>query len=177
MTLSLQPTKFADAWVLSYQPFQDERGFFTRTFCADSLAANGLESTFVQHSMSYSSAKGTLRGLHFQTAPHEEVKIVRCLNGAIYDVIVDLRPQSPTYKQWQAFELTRQNRLQLYVPKGFAHGFQSLTPDVEVSYLISTPYVPAAASGVRFDDHAFRIEWPLAVSSISAKDTAWPDLK
>ena len=168
------PTKFAGAWTIALTELPDDRGFFARTFCADALRARGLECNFPQHSMSYSGRRGTLRGLHFQRTPHAEVKIVRCLQGSVWDVLVDLRPESPTLRQWQAFELSAANRHQLYVPKGFAHGFQALTGDVEMSYLISENYVPAAAAGVRFDDPAFGITWPLPITAISEKDRSWP---
>ena len=168
------PTKFAGAWTIALTELPDDRGFFARTFCADALRARGLECNFPQHSMSYSGRRGTLRGLHFQRTPHAEVKIVRCLQGSVWDVLVDLRPESPTLCQWQAFELSAANRHQLYVPKGFAHGFQALTGDVEMSYRISENYVPAAAAGVRFDDPAFGITWPLPVTAISEKDRSWP---
>jgi dTDP-4-dehydrorhamnose 3,5-epimerase len=114
--------------------------------------------------------------MHFQTPPHGEVKVVRCVRGAIFDVIVDIRPQSPTYRRWQGFELTAENQRQLYIPAGFAHGFQTLTDDVEVHYLISAFYEPTAASGFRYDDPAFAISWPLPVSVISDRDKAWPPL-
>ena len=169
------PTKFAGAWTIALTELPDDRGFFARTFCADALRARGLECNFPQHSMSYSGHRGTLRGLHFQRTPHAEVKIVRCLQGSVWDVLVDLRPESPTLCQWQAFELSAVNRHQLYVPKGFAHGFQALTGDVEMSYLISENYVPAAAAGVRFDDPAFGITWPLPITAMSEKDRSWPD--
>ncbi len=175
MSLTLQPTMFADAWLLSFPPIVDARGFFRRTFCADGLAVHGLETRFAQHSMSYSPSMGTLRGLHYQRDPHDEVKIVRCIAGEIFDVIVDLRPGSPTYRRWQGFHLSRENGLQLYVPKGFAIGFQSLTPNVEVAYMISTRYEPSAATGVRFDDPAFGIDWPLPVTLILERDRSWPD--
>ncbi len=177
MKLEMQPTSFADAWIVTNDPFVDHRGHFVRTFCETELAAAGLESRFVQHSMSNSLAKGTIRGMHFQRAPHAEVKLVRCLHGEIFDVIVDLRPHSPTFKRWQGFTLTRANRLQIYVPKGFAHGFQALTDDVDVNYLISESYAPAAAVGVRYNDPALAIDWPLPVSVISQRDETWPDLR
>jgi len=175
MTLKLTPTLFADAWLITGEPFVDHRGYFVRTFCEAEFAAHGLDFRFVQHSMSNSLARGTIRGMHFQADPHAETKLVRCLNGEIYDVIVDLRPYSPTFRKWQAFTLSRANRHQLYVPKGFAHGFQALTDDVDVNYLISAFYAPAAASGVRYDDPAFGIDWPLPVSVVSDRDKSWPD--
>ena len=151
----------------------------TRLFCSDILRpgvrAGGLETNFVQHSTSYSSHKGTLRGLHLQRAPHAEVKIVRCLKGAIWDVIIDLRRDSPTYREWQAFELTADNGSQLYVPAGFAHGFQTLCDDTEAGYLISAYHVPSAACGIRYDDPAFAIAWPLPPGPMSTMDKGWSD--
>ncbi len=168
-------TRFHDAWLIDPEPVEDERGSFARTFCAIEFSARGLETGFVQHSVSSSRTRGTLRGMHFQRAPHEEVKIVTCLKGAIWDVIIDLRPQSPSFRQWQGFELTAANRRRLYIPKGFAHGQQTLCGDTEVGYLISEFYAPDASDGVRYDDPAFAIEWPLPVAAISAKDRNWPD--
>ena len=165
------------AWLIDLSELRDERGFFARTFCAEFLRRAGLEGTYPQHSMSATVQRGTVRGLHFQNAPAAEVKIVRCLKGAIWDVMLDLRPRSPTFCRWEAFELSASNRRQLYVPKGFAHGFQSLTDDVEVAYLISETYAPSAASGVRYDDPAFGISWPLPITTMSLKDRSWPDLK
>ena len=170
------PTNFDGAWCIALNELTDERGFFARTYCADTLREHGLESQFPQHSMSYSRQRGTLRGMHFQRAPYAEVKLVRCVRGTIWDVLLDLRPQSPTFCKWQAFELSAANRLQLYVPKGFAHGIQALTADVEVSYLISEPFEPDAADGVRYDDPAFSITWPLPVTALSEKDRNWPVL-
>jgi dTDP-4-dehydrorhamnose 3,5-epimerase len=173
--MRFQPTRFADAWLIEIAPVKDERGAFARTFCEREFAAHGLEVRFVQHSLSSNTRKGTLRGMHFQRAPHEEVKLVRCVRGAIWDVILDLRPASPTYLQWQGFELNAANGLQLYIPNGFAHGFQTLEDDSEVFYLISQFYTPDAASGVRHDDPRFAIDWPLPVSVISERDRNWPD--
>jgi dTDP-4-dehydrorhamnose 3,5-epimerase len=163
------------AWLVEPAPSRDERGFFARTFCVREYRERGLETDFAQHNVSQSIAQGTLRGLHFQVAPYAEVKVVTCLKGSIWDVIVDLRPESPTYCRWEAFELTPENRRQVYVPKGFAHGFQSLVDDVEVGYLISAFYTPEAACGVRYDDPTFDIAWPLAPTAMSDKDRAWPD--
>lgn len=173
--MRFQETRLCGAWLIEPEPQRDERGFFARTFCAREYAERSLATRFVQNSTSHSVARGTLRGMHFQRAPHGEVKVVSCLRGAIWDVIVDLRPESPTYRRWQGFELTGENRSQLYVPAGFAHGFQTLRDDTEVGYLISAFYAPAAATGVRYDDPAFAIDWPLPVASISEKDRAWPD--
>ncbi len=160
-------------WLIDLQSVHDERGFFARTFCAQEFAAHGLETCFPQHSISVSTRRGTLRGMHFQNEPHAEVKLVRCVKGKLWDVVIDLRPDSRTFCRWQGFELSADNRRQLYIPKGFAHGFQTLTDDVEVSYLISEKYVPEAANGVRHDDPAFQITWPLAIAAISDKDRSW----
>jgi dTDP-4-dehydrorhamnose 3,5-epimerase len=170
-------TKLAGAWIVEPEPIGDERGFFARTFCIREFAVRGLEATFVQHSISYSKTKGTLRGMHFQGPPHEEVKIVSCLSGAIRDVIVDLRPGSPTRLQWVAVELRPANRRQLYVPRGFAHGFITLAKDTLVSYMISDFHAPAAASGLRHDDPALGIEWGAPVRVVSERDRAWPLLE
>ena len=168
-------TRLQDVWLIEPVPARDHRGFFARTFCAREYGDRGLITCFVQHNTSYSVARGTLRGMHFQNAPYGEVKVVSCLKGAIWDVIIDLRPQSPTFRRWQGFELTAANARQLYVPEGFAHGFQTLCDDAEVGYLISAFYAPQAADGVRYDDPAFAIDWPLRVSVISDKDRSWPD--
>jgi dTDP-4-dehydrorhamnose 3,5-epimerase len=170
-----QETGLKGAWVIEVAPASDHRGFFARTFCTREFQDYGLETCFSQHSLSVSRQKGTLRGMHFQVAPHEEVKVVTCHRGAIWDVIIDLRPESPTFRRWEAFELSQANHRRLYIPRGFAHGFQTLSPAVEVGYLISTPYVPHAASGVRYNDPAFAIEWPLPISAISEKDESWPN--
>jgi dTDP-4-dehydrorhamnose 3,5-epimerase len=168
-------TTFRDAWLIRLEPIHDSRGFFARTFCVDEFAAQGLETRFPQHSMSRSARKGTLRGMHYQRPPHCEVKLVRCVKGAIWDVIIDIRPDSPTYRRWEGFELSERNGCQLYIPRGFAHGFQTLCEDVEVNYLISERYVVEAAGGIRHDDPSFAIQWPLPISEISAKDLRWPD--
>ena len=167
-------TNLIGAWLIEADLLHDSRGFFARTFCAREFDKRGLVTSFVQHSMSHSRAKGTLRGMHFQIAPHDETKLVSCRQGAIWDVIIDLRPASPTYCRWQAFSLTADNRRQLYVPTSFAHGFQTLSDDAEVSYLISAFHEPAAAAGYRYDDPAFAIDWPMPVTAISDRDTAWP---
>jgi dTDP-4-dehydrorhamnose 3,5-epimerase len=168
-------TTLRDAWLIQLEPIHDSRGFFARTFCVDEFAAHGLETHFPQHSLSCSARKGTLRGMHYQRPPHCEVKLVRCIKGAIWDVIIDVRPDSPTYRRWEGFELSESNGCQLYIPKGFAHGFQTLSEGVEVNYLISERYVAEAACGIRHDDPGFAIQWPLPVSEISAKDLQWPD--
>ena len=171
------PTNFADAWLIAVEQHRDERGSFARTFCEREFEIRGLATRFVQHSVSHSKTAGTIRGIHFQRAPHEEVKIVSCLSGRLYDVIIDLRPASPTFKNWQGFMLTARNSHRLYIPKGFAHGFQALTNDVATGYLISEFYSPADAYGVRYDDPAFAIKWPLPPTVVSEKDRNWPDFE
>lgn len=173
--MEFHSTRLRDAYLVELKPARDSRGFFARTFCNEEFAAHGLENNFPQHSMSFSIHKGTLRGMHYQREPGSEVKLVRCTRGTILDVIIDIRPASPTYRRWQEFELSATNRRQLYIPKGFAHGFQALSEDVEVNYLISAPYRPDLASGIRYNDPAFGITWPLAVTEISEKDLHWPD--
>ncbi len=168
-------TGLAGVRLIDLEPTRDERGLFARTFCTRELAAQGLETGFVQHSISVTERAGSVRGMHFQKSPHEEVKLLRCIRGAIHDVLIDIRPDSPTYGRWEAYDLTAENRRQLYVPAGLAHGFQTLLPDTEVGYLISAFYAPAAAVGIRHDDPAFAIAWPLPVADISPKDRAWPD--
>jgi dTDP-4-dehydrorhamnose 3,5-epimerase len=140
----------------------------------DEFAEHGLVDRVVQMNLSYNRLAGTLRGMHFQHAPYAETKLVRCIRGAIYDVIIDLRPDSPTYKRWIGVTLTAANRLALYVPEGFAHGFQTLEDDTEVFYQVSQYYTPSAEGGVRYDDPAFGIEWPLPVTEMSEKDKRWP---
>lgn len=167
-------TDLDGVWLVEAVPAADERGSFARTFCVDAMERHALENRFVQHSLSRSAAKYTLRGLHFQKEPHREVKLVSCLKGAIWDVAVDLRPQSRTYLRWTAAELSEGNMRQLYIPEGFAHGFLSLTEDALVGYLISARYDPASAAGVRYDDPAFAIDWPARPAVISRKDEAWP---
>jgi len=169
-------TKLDGAWLIEPEPIRDSRGYFARTFCMRDFEERGLESRFVQHSRSFSATKGTLRGLHFQTPPHEEVKLVSCVSGTVYDVIVDLRPNSPTYRKWQGFELSADNKRQLYVPAGFAHGFQTLTDNAELNYLISAFYEPAASTGISYDDPALGVTWPLPVSVISDRDKSWGPL-
>ena len=170
-------TKFSDAYAIEPEPISNSRGYFVRAFCEREFAEHGLATRFVQHSHSFSAKAGTLRGMHFQKAPHAEVKVVSCLAGAIYDVIVDLRPGSSTYGQWQDFELSAANQRQLYVPVGFAHGFETLSDDTLINYLISAFHEPSAAAGVRHDDPALEIKWPRPVSIISDRDRSWPALK
>lgn len=167
-------TTLDDCVLIQPEPVRDERGSFSRTFCTETFAANGLESGFVQHSRSFNLRKGTLRGMHYQAEPHTEAKLVTCLKGGIFDVVIDLRPHSPTFRRWQGFELTATNQHQLFIPRGFAHGFQTLEDESEVFYLISNFYEPSAARGVHHADPAFSIPWPLPVAVISERDRGWP---
>jgi len=173
--MQFDPTMLRDAYLARLEPARDSRGFFARTFCVEEFADRGLETNYPQHSISFSARRGTLRGMHYQRDPHSEAKLVRCTKGAILDVIIDIRPDSPTYCRWQGFELSGANGHQLYIPKGFAHGFQTLSDDTEVNYLISAPYKPELACGIRYNDPAFGISWPLSVTEISEKDLEWPD--
>lgn len=167
-------TKISGVWLIEPTPLFDDRGSFSRTFCEDEFSAYGLASVFPQHSVSHSLLKHTIRGLHFQTSPHQEDKVVSCRRGAIWDVAVDLRCGSPTFLQWAGCVLSAQNAASFYIPKGFAHGFQTLCDDVMVSYLISTRYSAAHAHGLRYDDEALDIGWPTKPSVISNKDASWP---
>jgi dTDP-4-dehydrorhamnose 3,5-epimerase len=162
------------AFLVDLELLTDERGFFARTYCADEFAAQGLSMPLRQCSVSYNARKGTLRGLHYQAAPHEEHKLVRCTAGAIFDVIVDIRPHSPHYRQWFGTELSAQNRRAVFIPPGFAHGFVTLSDDAEVYYMISVAHSPQHAQGFRWSDPAFGIQWPAAPSVISARDAAYP---
>ena len=168
-------TRLQDVRLIEIERASDARGYFARTFCVREFAAAGLATVFVQHSVSHTARVGTVRGMHFQRSPHEEVKIVRCVAGAIYDVLIDIRPGSPTYMQWEAYELNAGDGRHLYVPTGFAHGFQTLAPATEVGYMMTAFYAPDASDGIRHDDAAFNISWPLPVSEMSAKDRNWPD--
>jgi dTDP-4-dehydrorhamnose 3,5-epimerase len=170
-------TAVAGVWIVEPEPRVDERGFFARTWCAEEFRAHGLNGELAQVSVSYNHRRGTLRGLHYQAAPHAEAKLVRCTRGAIWDVAVDLRPESPTFLRHAAVVLDADNRLALYVPEGCAHGFQTLADASEVLYQMSTAYVPPAARGVRWDDPAFAIPWPPAERIIAARDRAYPDFR
>ena len=169
------PTPLRDACLIALEPHADERGFFARTFCEREFASEGLETRFVQGNSALSRKRGTLRGLHYQLPPSAEVKLVRCMRGAIYDVIVDLRPDSPTYRRWFGAELDQDNCLTMYVPRGFAHGLLTLTDDVETHYLVSAFYAAAEERGLRYDDPALDIRWPAEPVEISPKDRSWPD--
>jgi dTDP-4-dehydrorhamnose 3,5-epimerase len=167
-------TRLKGAYIIDIEPRQDHRGFFARTWCEKEFAVHGLNTNLVQINTTLSGKAGTLRGLHYQIAPYEEVKVVRCTRGALYDVIIDLRPDSRTYRQWIGVELTADNRRMVYVPEGFAHGSQTLTENTELCYQASQFFVPDAARGVRFNDPAFDIQWPLPINAISEADQNWP---
>jgi dTDP-4-dehydrorhamnose 3,5-epimerase len=167
-------TKLKGAFLVELDKKEDERGFFARSFCAEEFAQHGLCSNMVQANLSYSAKKGTLRGMHYQVPPASEPKFIRCVNGAVWDVIIDLRPDSPTYLEHFGVELSAENRLAIYVPDMFAHGNQALTDDAELLYLMGEFFTPGCARGLRYDDPAFGIEWPLPVSVIIEKDTSWP---
>ncbi len=170
------PTELPGVYIIEPQPCHDERGFFARTWCRDEFAAHGLNTEWVQCNVSFNRKAGTLRGLHWQEAPHQEVKLVRCTAGAVYDVVLDLRPQSPTFRRWLAVELTADNHRAVYIPEGCAHGFQTLVDDTEVHYHMGTRYHPEAARGVRWDDPAFGIVWPPCESrTIAPRDRSFPD--
>jgi dTDP-4-dehydrorhamnose 3,5-epimerase len=163
------------AHVVELEPVADERGFFARSWCAEEFRSYGLNPALAQCSLSFNKRKGTLRGMHYQAEPHAEVKLVRCTSGAIYDVILDLRPASPTYCKWFAIELTAANRKMLYIPEGIAHGFQTLADNTEVFYQISVSHHPESARGVRWNDPLFSIEWPVRDLILSERDRSFPD--
>lgn len=168
------PTELVGAFVIDLQRFEDNRGFFACAWSAEAFAKQGLDVRLAQINLSYNRTRGTLRGMHFRHAPHAEAKLIRCVRGTIYDVIIDLRPDSASYRRWVGVELSAENRRAVYVPEGFAHGFQTLVNDVEVLYQVSQPYMPSAEAGVRYDDPAFGVSWPLPASEVSAKDQQWP---
>lgn len=190
-------TKLKGAYIIEMETINDERGFFARSFCVREFEKYGLNPRIVQCNISYNKKKGTLRGMHYQIKPHEEAKIVSCTKGSVFDVIIDLRPDSPTYCQWFAIELTAHsspltahsspetayrslltaNYKMLYIPEGFAHGFQTLEDETAVFYQMSEFYHPESARGVKWNDPTFRIEWPLTINAISEKDMRYPDFK
>jgi dTDP-4-dehydrorhamnose 3,5-epimerase len=176
VALKFIPTAFEGAYIIDVEPKEDERGFFARSWCVDELRALGLVSNLMQCSVSFNKKRGTLRGMHYQGAPHEETKIVRCTAGSIFDVIVDMRPESATFKQWLSFELSAENRSMVYVPTGVAHGFQSLADNTEVFYMVSEFYHPESSCSVRWNDPQFAIEWPHEEHRvISSRDSSYPD--
>jgi dTDP-4-dehydrorhamnose 3,5-epimerase len=170
-------TRFAGVFVVEIERHTDPRGFFARSFCKKEFAARGLPGSFVQCNVSYNRRRGTLRGMHYQVAPGEEGKLVRATRGSIRDVVLDLRPSSATYREWLCFDLSEENRRALYIPPGFAHGFQTLTDHAEVFYQMTEFYDPGLARGVRWDDPAFAIEWPIASPTLSERDAGFPDFE
>lgn len=170
-------TPLKGAYVIDPERLADERGFFARTWCRREFEAHGLDPGLAQCNISFNHARGTLRGMHYQAAPHAEAKLVRCTTGAIYDVIVDLRRESSTFCGWFAAELSADNRKMLYIPEGFAHGFLTLTDNTEIFYQISEYYIPESARGVRWDDPAFAISWPVRPEVMSPRDSSYPDFR
>jgi dTDP-4-dehydrorhamnose 3,5-epimerase len=168
-------TRLKDAFIIEIEKREDERGFFARAWCKKEFEAHGLHLDLVQANLVFSNRRGTLRGMHYQVAPYGEAKLMRCIRGAIYDVIIDLRPESPTYKQWLGVELTADNHKMLYVPEYCAHGYQTLVDNTETFYPVSQFYSPGFERGMRWNDPAFGIEWPLNIQVISDKDANWPD--
>ena len=173
--MKIQETELAGVFLIDLAPIEDERGYFARSFCVNELSKAGLVSKFVQGNTSLSHSKGTMRGLHYQLPPHSETKLVRCIKGAIFDVVLDLRENSPTYMRSHGFTLTQNNHTQLYVPEGFAHGFLTLQDDSVATYLVSAFYTPDCERGLRWDDPALTLDWPTPVVSLSDKDASWPD--
>ena len=172
--MTFLPTPLAGAYVVELEQRVDERGFFARSFCQEEFKAQGLDPRIAQTNVSYNRRRGTLRGMHFQAAPYAEAKLVRCTQGAIWDAIIDLRPDSPSFKRWHGIELSAANRRALYVPEGFAQGFQTLADDSEVLYLMSQFYRPDSARGLLWDDPAFGIAWPIANPQLSERDRGLP---
>jgi len=175
--MKFMKTLLQGAWIIEMEPSSDERGYFARAFCRNELEAHGIESKVVQSNVSYSQKAGTMRGLHYQTAPAEETKLIRCVRGAFYDVIIDLRPDSPTYLMHFGTELSAQNKRMLFVPRNFAHGFLTLEDDTEALYMVSEFYSPEHEAGLRYDDPCFDIQWPVPVEVLSEKDAHWPAFK
>lgn len=173
--MKFTPTPIQGAFLVDIEPRGDERGMFARTFCEREFSAQGLETVFVQANASFSADRGTLRGMHYQLAPVQEVKLIRCVRGALWDVILDLRPESPSFGQWFGADLTQDNRRAMYVPKGAAHGFITLEDATEAAYMVTSPYSPDLERGVRWDDSRFGIQWPLAPTVVSDRDKSHPD--
>lgn len=171
--MKFSETKLPGVFLISIEPHEDERGFFARAFCKKEFGDMGLCTDFVQCDLSFNRNRGTLRGMHFQKHPYEEVKVVSCMKGAIYDVVLDIRKDSATYGEWVAAELTEENHQMFYIPKGLAHGFQALTDDSLVYYQMGQFYTPSSGSGVRYDDPRFEIRWPVEQKIVSEKDQNW----
>lgn len=174
--MKFEATDLKDAHLILLDMHSDDRGFFARTYCHNEMSEHGCVSQYVQMNTNYSRKSGTIRGLHWQDGAFAEAKLVRCITGEVFDAIVDMRTDSLTYLQWQGFHLTAAERRLLYVPPGFAHGFLSLTDNAEITYLVSTPYTPAAERGLRWNDPTIGIEWPQDVNFVSEKDSNWPDV-
>jgi len=174
--MKFSESQLKGAFIIEPEKMEDHRGFFARMWCQNEFKAHGLNPNFVQINLSFNKYRGIIRGLHYQTTPYEEAKLFRCTRGAMYDVIIDLRPESPTYLKWAGFELTADNRKMLYVPENFANGYQALSDNTEVFYLVSQFYSPDSEKGIRYNDPAFNIEWPEKDDLvISEKDKCWPD--
>lgn len=173
--MTFAETSLKGACLVGLGKIEDERGYFGRAWCREEFKQHGLNPDMVQLNAGFSHRRGTVRGMHYQIAPHAEAKFIRCTRGAIYDVIIDLREGSATFGKWHGMELTADNGLMLYAPEGFAHGYQTLQDDTEMYYMTSSPYAPAAARGVRHDDPKFGVRWPVPITVISAADRAWPD--
>ncbi len=172
--MKFEPTPLKDAWIIALEPIRDDRGYFSRTFCQKEFEAHGIPAPVAQCNVSFNAQAGTMRGMHFQHEPVVESKLIRCVRGALYDVIVDLCPESPTYLQHFGIELTQDNLKALYVPENFAHGFLTLEDRTEAFYMMGEFYTPECEGGLRFDDPALGIEWPVPVAEISEKDLSWP---
>ncbi len=170
-------TKIKGPYVIEIEKLEDERGFFGRSWCKNEMKKHGINANILQANISFNIQKGTLRGMHYQVAPHQEAKLVRCSRGSIYDVVIDLRKNSPTFKQWIGVELTQDNYKMLYVPEDFAHGFITLENNCEISYLMSALYVPGSGATIRWNDPLFNIQWPLEPTVMSEKDKTQSDFK
>ena len=168
-------TKIPGVFVIALERHEDDRGWFARAWCREEFAAHGLPTDLAQTNLSHNTQRGTVRGMHFQTAPNAEVKLIRCVAGVVHDIALDLRPESPTFKQSVATELSADNGLAIFLPEGIAHGFQTLTDNATLFYQMNTPYASESASGVRWDDAAFQIEWPIAEAIVCERDAAFPD--
>lgn len=172
--MQFTPSRIPGAWVIDIEPIHDQRGFFAMTWLPDEFRKHGIDPALAQCNLAFNHKRGTLRGMHFQTPPHAQAKLVRATRGSLLDVIVDLRPGSPTFRQWDSIELTADNRRMLFIPAGLAHGYLTLADDTEAFYQASTPWAPQAESGVRWNDPAFAIKWPFEPAVISEKDQRWP---
>ena len=173
--MKFDPTPIDGVWLIGVEPTEDERGFFARSYCRHEFAAHGIHDHFQQTNLSYNRESGTLRGMHYQSLDAPESKLVRCIKGKIYDVVIDIRPTSKTFRKWHGVELNDQNRHSLYIPPGLAHGFITLTPESELLYMMSGTFTPTAAHGIRWNDPLFHIKWPIAPAVISDRDHHFPD--